>query len=67
MTKRECAIVMAFTGTCLLTGENLGEFYSYVREILGRPIFSHEYPIFAEEIKAKAKPDFLRLCKEASE
>ena len=67
MTKRECAIVMAYTGTCMLAGDSLGIFYEYVQEILGRPVWTHEYPIFADEIKEKAKPDFLRLCREASE
>ena len=66
MTKRECAIVMAYTGTCMLAGENLGVFYEYVHELMGEPIQTFEYPSRADEIREMAKPDFLRLCREAT-
>ena len=39
MTKRECAVIMAFTGVCMLKGDDLKYFYEYVFEIMGRPIF----------------------------
>ena len=29
MTKQECAVVMAYTGTVMLTGDNLGIYYKY--------------------------------------
>lgn len=38
MTYRECAIVMAYTGTCMLSGDRLQHYYSYVSEILGEPV-----------------------------
>ena len=65
MTKQECAIVEAYTGVCMLTGDDRYIFYKYIAEIMGRPVFTHEIPLLAEEIKEKAKPDFVRLCKEA--
>ena len=66
MTDREKAIVMAYTGVCMLTGEKINKYYAYVDEIMGRPVYTHEMAIKAvdDKIKEKAKPDFLELCKE---
>jgi len=65
MTNRECAIVMAYTGISMLQGEKLKYFYDYVSEILGEPVWTHEFYIRADEIKEKSKTDFIRLCAEA--
>jgi len=68
MTKRECAIVMAYTGVCMLAGkENLPIFYEYIEEKIGRPVYTHELPELAEEIKEKTERDFLKLCKTATD
>lgn len=67
MTDREKAIVMAFTGTTMLTGDKLQIFYDYVAELVGCPVWTHEMPVLAEMIKEKSKPDFLKLCKETTE
>ena len=67
MTKWECAIVEAYTGICMCAGEDRKYFYEYVDEIMGRPLWTHEHIALAEEIKQRAKPDFLRLCAEAKE
>ena len=69
MTKRECAIVMAHTGICMLTGEDFNIFHKYVEEIMGRPVWTHEMgiPEVAEEIKEKSLDDFLELCKNATD
>lgn len=65
MTDREKAIVMAYTGTVMLTGDELGVFYQYVREKLGRCVMTHE---LAEQetqdaIREAARADFVALCK----
>lgn len=65
MTNRECAIIMAHTGIAMLTGDKLKYFYDYVSEILGEPVWTHEFYTRADEIKEKSKTDFLRLCAEA--
>ena len=65
MTGRECAIVEAYTGYCMCAGEHRGEVYKYVSEILGESVWTHEFATRADEIRAKARPDFERLCKEA--
>ena len=64
MTDREKAIVMAYTGYCMLTGDKLSVFYEYVESIMGRPVYTHEMGIKAvdDEIKEKAKADFIALC-----
>lgn len=67
MTKRECAIVMAYTGVCMLAGENLPIFYEYIEEKIGRPVYTHELPGLEEEIKEKTERDFLKLCKTATD
>ena len=66
MTDKEKAIVMAYTGVCMLTGDKLSVFYKYIQDIMGRPVYSHEFAdedVF-EEIKEKSSKDFLRLCRE---
>ena len=62
MTDREKAIVMAYTGICMLEGEKLGVFYQYLEELYDRPVYTHEW--VSLDIKEKSKPDFLQLCKE---
>jgi len=69
MTDREKAIVMAYTGICMLEGEKFNIFHKYVEEIMGRPVYTHEMGVKAvdDEIKEKAKPDFLELCKNTTQ
>lgn len=66
MTDKEKAIVMAYTGVCMLSGDKLKIFYEYVENIMGRPVYTHEMVIKAidNEIKEKAKADFIALCAE---
>ena len=62
MTDREKAIVMAYTGICMLTGDKLNIFHKYVEDILDKPVFTHELGLLADEIKKKSKADFMALC-----
>ena len=62
MTQREKAIVMAYTGTVMLSGDGLYEFYAYIAEKLGRPVYTHELLSLFEEIKDASKDDFIALC-----
>lgn len=68
MTKRECAIVMAYTGICMLSGEDFRFFHKYVEDVMGRPVFTHEMGIreIAEKIKEKSREDFLALCENST-
>ena len=65
MTDREKAIVMAYTGVCMLSGDKFQIFHKYVEDIMGRHVYTHEMAIKAvnDEIKEKAKADFIELCK----
>lgn len=64
MTKREAAIVSAYTG--YLIGE-FSDFQAYAEEIMGRPIFTHEFPKIADELKEKSKADFMSIKIEEKE
>ena len=60
MTKREAAIVSAYTG--IIIGE-FSEFHKYVEEIMERPVWTHELAdkeTFTE-IKKRAKDDFINI------
>ena len=65
MTDREKAIVMAYTGTCMLAGDKLGIYYQYIQEKLGHCVMTHElaYPEVQDAIKETAKDDFIGLCR----
>ena len=64
MTDREKAIVMAYTGYCMLAGDKLKVFYEYVGELLGRPVYTHEF--VDPDIQEKASNDFYKLCRETT-
>lgn len=58
MTKREASIVSAYTG--IFIGD-FDDFYSYISQLLGRPVFTHELPELADKIKELSKPDFMSI------
>ena len=65
MTDREKAIVMAYTGYTMLTGDKLGLYYQYIQEKVGRPVMTHEFAEkpMQETIHTLSKPDFVELCR----
>lgn len=64
MNEREKAIVTAYTGIAMLQREGLNAFYKYLDELFGRPVYTHEIPRLAEEIKKRSRDDFIALCRE---
>ena len=62
MTDKEKAIVMAYTGVCMLAGDKFQIFHKYVEDIMGKPIWTHEMGFLADDIKEKSKADFIALC-----
>ena len=66
MKDREKAIVMAYTGICMLTGDKFQIFHKYVEDIMGRPIMTHEIGFLEGAIKKKAEADFMALCEDES-
>ena len=67
MTDKEKAIVMAFTGVCMLTGNKFQIFHKYVEDLMGRPVMTHEIGELAPTIKHRSKADFIALCKDESD
>ena len=60
VTKREAAIISAYTG--FLLGE-FSDLHEYVEGILGRPVFTHEFgdKTVTREIKEKSYDDFISI------
>lgn len=60
MTKREAAIVSAYTGYLL---GDFAEMHKYIEEVMGRPVWTHEMGMsaFAEELRTASKADFIAL------
>lgn len=69
MTDHERAVIMAYTGYAMLTGDKLNMFYEYVEKKLGRPVWTHELadPRITEELQKAAKADFVALCMDQEE
>tara|TARA_R110000868_G_scaffold162439_1_gene393687 strand:+ start:27193 stop:27384 length:192 start_codon:yes stop_codon:yes gene_type:complete len=63
MTKNEAAIVGAYTG--ILIG-SFSDMHKYVEKIMGRPVFTHELPLLADEIQKKSSDDFLQIANNIS-
>ena len=61
MTLREKQVVSAYTMVLMCS---MPELYSYVEELLGRPVYTHELADeqTVKEIKEKAKTEFLEIC-----
>lgn len=66
MTKEECAIVTIYTGVAMLEGDDLEYLYRYAEKLMERPVYTHELAALADELKERAKPDFIHLCRLAS-
>jgi hypothetical protein len=66
MTKREAAIISAYTG--IMCGE-FREMHKFVEELLGRLISTHEFANheFCEKIKELSRPYFMELCENLTE
>jgi len=60
MTKREAAIVAAYTGYFI---GDFDEMHKYIEEKMGRPVFTHEmgHQPTMDKLKAKCKSDFASL------
>lgn len=58
MTKRESAIVSAYTG--YMCG-SFSDMHEYAEELFGRPIQTIEFPRLADELQKRSKQDFINL------
>lgn len=67
MTKRECAVITAYTDISMLQDGDLKYLYDYLSGFIGRPIYSHEIPAVCMQFKEKIREDFIDLCRNAKE
>lgn len=58
MTKREAAIVSAYTG--YLIGD-ISHMCLYIECFFNRRVYTHELPGLRAEIREKSKPDFIAI------
>ena len=58
LTKREAAAVSAYTG--ILIG-SFADMHEYAEEVMGRPIWTHQFPRIADELKEAARADFMSI------
>lgn len=60
ITKRDLAILTAYTG--YMFGK-FQDFHGYAEEILGQPIFTHQFAekVIVEKLHERSKKDFLEL------
>ena len=60
MTKREGAIISAYTGNLCCKFDDM---HQYIEKILKRPVMTHELAneAIVEDIKIKSKADFMKL------
>lgn len=60
MTLHEKVVLSAYTGILMCS---MDEVHKYIEKFLGRPVWTHELASEAlwEQIKEKAKPDFLKI------
>lgn len=63
MTKREAVVIETYTGIVMLTGGDRKYAYEYAEKLLGFPIFTHEFPEYADKLKELRKPDFIEICR----
>lgn len=63
MTKREAVVIETYTGIVMLTGEDRKYVYEYAKKLLGFPIMTHEFPVYADKLKELSKPDFIDICR----
>ncbi len=67
MTKRECAVITAYTDVSMLKGDDLKYLYDYLSGFIGRKIYTHEISAVAAAYKEQIREDFLELCRNAKE
>ena len=67
MEKREAVVIETYTGIVMLTGDDRKYIYEYAEKLLGFPIMTHEFLIYADKLKELSKPDFIEICRHLEE
>lgn len=63
MTKHEAVVIETYTGIVMLTGDDRKYIYEYAEKLLGFPIMTHEFSVYADKLKELSKPDFVEICR----
>ena len=63
MTKHEATVIETYTGIVMLTDDNRKYVCEYAEKLLGFPIFTHEFPEYADKLKELSRPDFIEMCR----
>jgi len=64
LTDDEKAVISAYTGYAMLTGEKWGYFHEYLEKLAQRPIFTHELgtnDALLDDIESKAKIEYEKM------
>ena len=67
MTKQEAVVIETYTGICMLTGDDRKLAYEYAEKLLGRPIYTHEFPKYDDKLKELSKSDLIEICRKLSD
>lgn len=59
MTKREGAVLSAYTGTLLC--DTFSYVHEYIEEIMECPVWTHEIPGISKEIKKRSEEEFIKI------
>lgn len=67
MNKREAQVISLFTG--FLIAPTFSWVHEYAEELLGRPVFTHEFAskALSEELKKLAEPEMMKIIKNIKE
>ena len=63
----EWKVIETYIGICMLTGDDRRLAYEYAEKLLGHPIYTHEFPKYADKLKELSKPDFIEICRKLSD
>lgn len=58
LTKQQAAIISAYTG--YLAG-SFSDLHEYAQSVLGRPIWTHQFPEIMDELRDASRDDFMSL------
>ena len=67
LTKKEAAVIEAYTGVAMLVGDDRKYLYDYLSEVVGIPVYTHEIPHIVDVYKDEVKRDFVEICKSISD
>lgn len=62
LTKEQAVVLTGFTGIMFV--RNFSDYHEDVERRMGRPIWTHQFPALADEIKELYRADFMAMIPE---